>query len=190
MDITVIAFLALLLAVGLLRLFELRVSRRHQQQMIARGATKINEPQFRWIVFVHTAVLLGAAVEVVALHRPFIPALAGVMLFLFLAANGVRAWVVRSMGQLWNVQVMDSTGLGVVTSGPFRFIRHPNYSAVFIEMFSLPLIHTAWITAVLGCAGYALAIAQRLLLEEKVLLANPAYRDAMSGKPRFLPGLF
>jgi len=190
MDITVIAFLALLLAVGLLRIFELRVSSRHQQQMIAAGATKVNEPQFRWIVFVHTAVLIGAALEVVLLRRPFLPVLAGSMLFLFLAANGVRLWVVRTMGRLWNVQVMNSTGLGVVTSGPFRFVRHPNYSAVFIEMFSLPLIHTAWITAVLGCIGYALAISQRLVLEESVLLANPGYRTAMAGKPRFLPGLF
>jgi methyltransferase len=190
MDITVIAFLALLLAVGLLRIFELRVSRQHQQQMIAAGATKINEPQFRWIVFVHTAVLIGAALEVVLLRRPFLPALAGSMLFLFLAANGVRLWVVRTMGKLWNVQVMNSTGLGVVTSGPFRFVRHPNYSAVFVEMFSLPLIHTAWITAVLGCIGYALAISRRLVLEENVLSANPTYQTAMAGKPRFLPGLF
>jgi methyltransferase len=190
MDITVIAFLALLLAVGLLRIFELRVSRRHQQQMIADGATKVIEPQFRWIVFVHTAVLVGAALEVVLLRRPFLPLLAGLMLFLFLAANGVRLWVVRTMGRLWNVQVMNSTGLGVVTSGPFRFVRHPNYSAVFIEMFSLPLIHTAWITALLGCVGYALALSQRLVVEESVLFANPAYRTAMAGKPRFLPGLF
>ena len=190
MDITVIAFLALLLAVGLLRIFELRVSRRHQQQMIASGATKVNEPQFRWIVFVHTAVLIGAALEVTLLHRPFLPVLAGVMLFLFLAANGVRLWVVRTMGKLWNVQVMNSTSIGVVTSGPFRFVRHPNYAAVFIEMFSLPLIHTAWITSLLGCVVYALAISRRLVLEESVLFANPAYRTAMAGKPRFLPGLF
>jgi methyltransferase len=190
MDITVIAFLALLLAVGLLRIFELGISRRHQQHMIAGGATKVNEPQFRWIVFVHTAILIGAALEVVLLHRPFLPVLAGVMLFLFLAANGVRLWVVRTMGKLWNVQVMDSTSIGVVTSGPFRFVRHPNYSAVFIEMFSLPLIHTAWITALLGCVGYALALSQRLVLEERVLFADPAYRTAMAGKPRFLPGLF
>jgi methyltransferase len=190
MDITVIAFLALLLAVGLLRIFELGVSRRHQQQMIAGGATKVKEPHFRWMVLVHTAVLIGAALEVVVLRRPFIPILAVVMLFLFLAANGVRLWVVRTMGKLWNVQVMNSTSLGVVTSGPFRFVRHPNYTAVFIEMFSLPLIHTAWITALLGCVGYALALSRRLVLEESVLFANPTYRTAMAGKRRFLPGLF
>jgi methyltransferase len=190
MDITVIAFLALLLAVGLLRIFELRVSRRHQQQMIAGGASKINEPHFRWMVFLHTAVLVGAALEVILLHRPFIPLLGAVMLALFLTGNAIRLWVVRTMGKHWNVQVMNSMGLGVVTSGPFRFVRHPNYAAVFLEMFSLPLIHTAWITALLGCVGYVATISQRIALEESVLFANPAYRTAMAGKPRFLPGLF
>jgi methyltransferase len=190
MDITVIAFLALLLAVGILRIFELGVSRRHQQHMIAGGATKVNEPQFRWMVFVHTAVLIGAALEVVLLRRPFIPILAAVMLLLFLAANAVRLWVVRTMGKHWNVQVMNSMSLGVVTDGPFHFVRHPNYAAVFVEMVSLPLIHTAWITALLGCVGCAATISQRIALEESVLFANPAYRTAMAGKPRFLPGLF
>jgi methyltransferase len=190
MDITVITFLALLLAVGFLRIFELGVSRRHQQQMAADGATKVKEPQFCWIVFVHTGVLIGAALEVVLLRRPFIPILAAVMLLLFLAANAVRLWVVRTMGKHWNVQVMNSMGLGVVTDGPFRFVRHPNYAAVFVELVSLPLIHTAWITAVLGCVGYVATISQRIALEESVLFANPAYRTAMAGKPRFLPGLF
>jgi len=148
MDISVIAFLALLLAVGLLRIFELRVSRRHQLQMIAHGATKVEEPRFRWIVLLHTAVLVGAALEVVLLHRPFFPVLAAVMLLLFLGGNAVRLWVVRTMGQHWNVQVMNSTGLGVVTRGPFRYVRHPNYAAVFTEMLVLPLIHTAWITSI------------------------------------------
>jgi methyltransferase len=190
MDISVIAFLALLLAVGILRIFELGVSRRHQQQMAADGATKVSEPHFRWMVFVHTAGLLGAALEVVLLRRPFIPTLAAVMSVLFLAANAVRLWVVRTMGKHWNVQVMNSMSLGVVTDGPFRFVRHPNYAAVFVEMVSLPLIHTAWITAVLACVGCAATISQRISLEESVLFANPAYRTAMAGKPRFLPGLF
>ena len=190
MDISVIAFLALLLAVGLLRIFELRVSRRHQQQMMARGATRVNEPGFRWIVLFHTALLVGAALEVVLLRRPFIPALSAVMLCIFLAANGLRLWVVRTMGKHWNVQVMNSMSLGVVTSGPFHFVRHPNYAAVFLEVFSLPLVHTAWITSLLGSAAYAVTISRRIALEENVLFANPDYRAAMAGKPRFLPGLF
>jgi len=191
MDITVIAFLALLLAVAALRIFELRVSRHRQQIMIARGATKVDKPRFRWVVLVHTAILISAAAEVVFLHRPFFPGLAATMFFLFLASNALRLWVILSLGVQWNVQVMDSTrSLGIVTSGPFRFIRHPNYMAMFVEMFALPLIHTAWITALVGPIVYAVVIGQRIAVEEQVLFANPEYRAAMANKARFLPGLF
>jgi methyltransferase len=85
---------------------------------------------------------------------------------------------------------MDSTSMGVITTGPFRFVRHPNYAAVIVELITLPLIHTAWITAILGSLGYISVLAQRIPLEERALFANPDYRAAMSAKPRFLPGLF
>jgi methyltransferase len=190
MELSVIAYLALLLLVALLRLVELRISKRHQVNMVARGAAKVDEPKFRWMVVLHTVVLLGAALEVVFLHRPFLPILASVMFLVFLAANAMRWWVIRTLGEHWNVQVMDSTRLGVVTTGPFRFVRHPNYAAVFAEMLALPLIHTAWITAIAGSLAHIAVLAQRLSTEERVLFANPDYRAAMSGKPRFLPGLF
>ena len=190
MDISVIAFLALLLAVGALRVVELQISRRHQQQLVSRGAAKVADPRFRWMVALHTAVLIGAAVEVLFLKRPFIPALAAIMLAIFLAANAVRWWVIRTLGAHWNVQVMDSTRLGVITSGPFRFVRHPNYAAVFAEMLALPLVHAAWVTALAGALAHGAVLAQRLATEEPVLFANPDYRAAMAGKPRFLPGLF
>ena len=190
MELSVIAYLILLGIVAVLRLYELRVSRHHQQEMIARGASKVDEPRFRWMVVLHTGVLIGSAAEVVFLKRPFIPILAAVCFPLFLAANAVRWWVIRTLGEHWNVQVMNSTGLGVITSGPFRYVRHPNYAAVFTEMLVLPLIHTAWITAIVGSAAHILVLSQRLATEEKVLFSDAHYRDAMSGKPRFLPGLF
>jgi len=190
MDISVYLFLALLLAVGLLRLMEMRISRQHQKEMATRGAAKVDEPKFRWMVLLHTAVLIGAALEVVFLKRPFLPWLAAPMFAVFLAANALRWWVIRSLGAHWNVQVVDSSRFGVVISGPFRYVRHPNYAAVFSELLALPLIHTAWITAIAGAVAHVGVLAQRLSTEERVLFANPDYRAAMSGKPRFLPGLF
>ena len=190
MELSVLLYLILLAIVALLRLYELRISRRHQKDMIIRGASKVDEPRFRWMVVLHTGVLIGCAAEVVFLKRPFIPALAAVCFPLFLAANVVRWWVIRTLGEHWNVQVMNSTGLGVITSGPFRYVRHPNYAAVFTEMLVLPLIHSAWITAIVGSAARILVLSQRLVTEEKVLFSDAHYRDAMSSKPRFLPGLF
>ena len=190
MDVSVITFLALLAAVAMLRLLELRISRKHQQQLASCGAKKVQEPKFRWMVALHTAVPISAALEVIVLKRPFLPALAAPMFAIFLAANVVRWWVIRTLGAHWNVQVMDSTRLGVITSGPFRFVRHPNYAAVFTEMLALPLIHTAWITALAGSMMHMVVLGQRLSTEERVLFANEDYRAAMAGKPRFLPGLF
>lgn len=190
MELSVIAYLALLLAVAILRIYELRISRRHQAEMAARGASKVADPRFRWMVLLHTGVLLGSAAEVILLRRPFYPVFAAACFIIFLAANAVRWWVIRTLGDHWNVQVMDSTSLGVVTSGPFRYVRHPNYAAVFVELLVLPLIHCAWITAVVGSAAHMVVLSQRLATEEQVLSSDAHYREAMSGKPRFLPGLF
>jgi methyltransferase len=190
MDLSVILYLALLAVVGLTRLLELRISRLHQRELIGRGIEKRADPRFGWMVALHTAVLAGAAIEVVALRRPFLPDLAAPMAVLFLLATTLRWWVIHTMGAHWNVEVMASGPLGVVTAGPFRWVRHPNYLAVFVELVALPLIHTAWITALVAASGNAWVLWQRLRLEEVVLDANPAYRTAMAGKPRFLPKLF
>ena len=190
MELSVIAYLGLLFVVALLRVYELLISRRHQREMVAHGAQKVDDPRFRWMVLLHTCVLLGAALEVVFLHRPFYPVFAAFCFAIFVAANVVRWWVIRTLGEHWNVQVMNSTGMGVITDGPFRYVRHPNYAAVFVEMLTLPLIHCAWITAFAGSAAHIVVLSQRLATEERVLFSDARYREAMSGKPRFVPGLF
>jgi methyltransferase len=158
--------------------------------MARRGIAKRADPGFRWMVAFHTGVLAGAAVEVVALHRPFLPMLGAAMAVLFILATALRWWVIRVMGRHWNVEVMMSGSLGVVSSGPFRWVRHPNYLAVFVEMAALPLMHSAWITALAAIMGNTFILRHRLRIEEPVLESNPSYREAMAGKPRFFPKLF
>jgi len=184
------AYLGLLALVGLLRLVELRISAQNQKRLAAQGVARAAEPHFRWMVLLHTGVLIAAALEVVLLRRPLIPALAIPMGALFLLASALRWWVIATMAGHWNVQVMASTRLGVVTRGPFRWVRHPNYAAVYVELIVLPLIHTAWIAALLAAIGNTWILSQRLAVEEKVLAADPVYRAEMLSKPRFLPRLF
>lgn len=190
MDVTQIGFLILLGLVGIERLLELQVSRRHQRELAGYGARKHPEPQYRWMVALHVIVLVGAAVEVVFLHRPFIPWLALSAVVLFAFATLLRWWVIRTLGIHWNTEVVNSAPLGVVSGGPFRWIRHPNYLGVFVELISLPLIHTAWITAIFAALGDGFVLRNRLRIEERVLENVPAYRAMMAGKPRFLPRIF
>jgi methyltransferase len=185
-----IAYLALLALVGIGRLLELKISRRNQRKLEKQGVEKIHEPHFRWMVLVHGGILVGAALEVTLLHRPLIPALAISMGVLFILANVLRWWVIRTLAGYWNVEVMASPRVGVVTSGPYRWVRHPNYVAVVAELFSLPMIHTAWITALIGTFADLEILRRRLRVEDGVLMADAGYRTTMGTKPRFLPRLF
>jgi methyltransferase len=180
-------FLALVAAVGAGRLVEMRISRRRQRALEVRGATRASEPAFPLMVALHTGVLVAAALEVVLLRRPFSPAVGIPALALVVAANALRWWVIATLGPHWNVQVVRSLGLGVVTDGPYRFVRHPNYVAVFVELAALPLVHGAYLTALAGTALHVLVLRRRIALEESVLLADETYRREMGGKPRFIP---
>jgi methyltransferase len=184
------AYLALLAIVAVGRLIELRISRRNQRALETQGVQKIHEPHFRWMVLVHAGILAGAALEVTLLHRPLLPALAISMGALFLFANFLRWWVIRTLAGHWNVEVMASPRVGVVTSGPYRWVRHPNYVAVVAELFALPMMHTAWITALAGSAANLEILRRRIRVEDGVLLADASYRAGMGAKPRFLPRMF
>ena len=184
---TVQAYLVVVAAVALLRLAELIISFRHRRALIAGGATAVHEPHFKWMAVLHAAILTGAALEVVTLHRPFIPALAAPALLLLVAATWTRWWVIQTLGRYWNVGVVDSTRQGIVDSGPYRWVRHPNYVAVFVELLALPLVHTAWITAALGSIAHLFVLRARIAAEDRVLLANADYAARMGHKPLFLP---
>jgi methyltransferase len=177
-------FYALLAAVMAGRLIELGISRRHREALAARGAAPAADPVFPWMVALHLAVIAGAGLEVGALHRPFLPALGLPMLALVALATLLRWWVIRTLGTHWNVRVVDSAALGVITSGPYRFVRHPNYLAVLVELAALPLVHTAWITALLGSAAHLFVLRRRIASEEAVLSADPIWRAQMADKPR------
>jgi methyltransferase len=178
----------LVAAVGICRLLEMSLSRRHQRALAVGGAAPLPEPVFGAMVALHTAILAGAIVEVLTLHRRFVPAVGVPALAFFIAANLLRFWVIATLGVHWNVRVVRSMPLGVVTGGPYRYVRHPNYLAVFVELLALPLVHGAVITAGVGAALHALVLRRRVALEESMLMTDAAYRQAFVDKPRFVPG--
>jgi len=182
-----IFFLVLVGAVGALRLIEMRLSKRHQRALAAKGAPVLPEPVFRAMVALHTGVLVAAVVETLLLGRPFVLELAIPAVALVALANGLRFWVIATLGVHWNVRVVPSMPLGVVTSGPYRWVRHPNYVAVFVELAALPLVHGAYLTAIAGALLHVAVLRRRIGLEESVLMADEAYRRAFEQKPRFIP---
>lgn len=183
----VTAYLVFLGLVALQRLAELALSERNARRALAQGGVESGQRHFRAMKLLHGAFLIACAAEVVLLERRFRPAVGVPMLGLALAAQGVRAWTMHALGPRWSARVIVVPGSPVVTTGPYRFLRHPNYLAVAVEGFAIPLVHGAWLTAAAFSLVNAALLAVRIRCEERALSAHGADAGRLEARPRFLP---
>ena len=114
---------------------------------LEHGGVERGQGHYPAMVVLHTGLLVGCLAEVWLADRPFDPALGWTMLVVVVAAQALRWWCIRTLGPRWNTQVVVVPGLPLVTGGPYRILRHPNYVAVVAEGVALPLVHSAWLTA-------------------------------------------
>jgi methyltransferase len=117
----------------------------------------------------HTAFLVACIAEVAVADRPFLPWLGWPMLALVVASQALRWWCIATLGHQWNTRVIVVPGLPLVSAGPYRWLRHPNYVAVVVEVAALPLVHTAWVTALVFTLANAAVLAVRIPVEERAL---------------------
>lgn len=162
-------YVLLIAAVGLERLAELVVAQRNLAWSRARGGVEFGASHYPVMVVLHTGLLVGCLVEVFALHRPFIPALGWPMLAVVIAAQGLRWWCITTLGRQWNTRVVVIPGAQRITGGPYRMFSHPNYVAVVAEGIALPLVHSAWITALVFTALNAVLLHKRIGVENSAL---------------------
>ncbi len=180
-------FALLLLAVGAARIAELMVAKRFTSHADDRGEQPKPEPIFKIMVFLHVLPFVLSPLEVLILQPKFYPALAGVS-FAFLAIAGfMRIWTLSTLGRNWNVRIVSPEK--VIQSGPYAFIRHPNYAIVITELFFIPLFGGAYFTCALLTLLNAFVLFKRIPAEEKVLFEMPGYADAFEKKARFIPGV-
>jgi methyltransferase len=159
----------LILAIGIERLAELIVSKRHARWAFANGGKEFGHNHYPVMVTIHAALLLGCVVEVWALHRPFIAWLGWPMLALVALSQALRWWCVRTLGPRWNTLVIVVPQAPLVRRGPYRWLHHPNYVAVVVEGVALPLVHTAWVTAACFTLANALLLTVRIRVENAAL---------------------
>jgi methyltransferase len=180
-------FTGLVLLVMCERLVELWVSRRNARRAFARGGVEFGVGHYRWMVVIHTAFLFSALGEVWLLRPPFIPWLALIMTALVVGTMGLRYWVVATLGDRWNTRVIYVPGEAPVQAGPYRWMRHPNYLAVIVELLALPLVHTAWITAIAYAVLNAGILKIRIRVEERALASCSDYERVFAERGRLLP---
>ncbi len=171
------AFTVLVLLVALERLAELVVSNRNAAWSLERGGVEYGRGHYPFMVVLHSGFLVAMLVEAWVV-RPDVPgALAWSMLALVLLSQGLRWWCIATLGPRWNTRVIVVPGLPRVEAGPYRFLSHPNYVAVVVEGIALPMVHAAWITALVFTVLNAALLTVRIGVENtalRTLTADPA----------------
>lgn len=172
-------------AVALQRVAELVMSRRNARWALARGGVESGVAHYRVMVAFHALFLVACVVEPLLADRPFRGGQAATCIAALLLAQGLRWWSVTTLGARWNARVIVVPDETPVTSGPYRYLRHPNYVAVIIEMIALPMVQGSWMTAVIATVGNALLLRTRVVVEERALGAR--WAQAFHATPRWIP---
>ncbi|CAA9443661.1 MAG: Alkylpyrone O-methyltransferase (B. subtilis BpsB) [uncultured Rubrobacteraceae bacterium] len=161
----------LVLAVALVavqRLLELVLARRNERRARARGAVERGQRHYLLIVALHTLWLVCTLVEGL-LRGPELPAFWPVPLALFLLVQPLRYWAIFSLGERWNTKILVLPGEKPVSRGPYRYLDHPNYVVVVVEILTFPLIFGAWITALVFTVLNAAILSVRIREENRAL---------------------
>lgn len=155
--------LVILALVTLQRLGELVIARRNTRALLARGAYEASPGHYPLIVAVHALWLLS--LWWLAPGKPISWPLIGLFLILQLG----RLWVLSTLGPRWTTRIIVLPGAPLVTGGPFRFVRHPNYAVVALEIAVLPLAFGLWQVALIFSAANGAVLAIRIRAEARAL---------------------
>lgn len=169
--VTRLLFAGFVAVLGLQRLFELRLSHRNERRMRLHGAREHAPGTYRWIVTLHVAWFAAMLLEVFAGRREFRPRLATLAFSLFAAGQILRLTAIRTLGWRWSTRIMTVPGALLVRHGIYRYIRHPNYLGVELEILAAPLVHSAYLTSALFGVANALLLRTRIRYEERALEA-------------------
>jgi len=168
-------FSGLIGLVALERLVEMRIARRNAAWARAQGAKEYGAGHYPAMVALHTALLISALTEVWVFDPRPVPVLTVICLGLLAATMAMRYWVIGTLGHRWNTRVLVLPEGQVIARGPFRFLRHPNYVAVAVEIVALPLVHAAYVTAIVFSLANAALLTVRIRVEEDALRSHGDY---------------
>lgn len=154
--------------VALQRLLELALSRRNEHKVRARGAVERGRGHYPFMVALHSLWLVSTLVEGI-LRGPTLPPYWPAPLALFLLAQPLRYWAIFALGESWNTKILVVPGIVPVRRGPYKYLNHPNYVVVVVEILAFPLIFGAWISALVFTALNALLLSVRIREENQAL---------------------
>lgn len=168
------------------RVTELFIARKNEKWMRNRGGIEHGKDHYPYIVALHFLFLISFFMEVQIFQRELTDIWFVMFPILFLTQL-LRYWAVFSLGNYWNTKIMIVPGDVVISRGPYKFVKHPNYIVVAVEILLLPLLFHAYITAILFTILNVVMMTVRIPAEESALQAYTNYHEVFSIKSRFMP---
>lgn len=172
-------FVIVLSVVIVQRLVELIIANRNEKWIRSQGAFEVGADHYPVMVLMHAGFFVTLLLEVTALDRPLSP-IWEILLVIFLLAQVMRVWCLISLGKFWNTKILVLPGADVVKKGPYRWIRHPNYLIVTVEILTLPLLFGAYFTAILFTVLNFWMLSVRIPAEENALKELTNYKEKFS----------
>lgn len=163
------------------RLAEVAIAKRNEKRMLAQGAYEVGASHYPYMVTMHVCFFISLIVEVLFFNRAISP-LFPVLLILFIFVQLLRVWCLTSLGSFWNTKIIILPDANVVKSGPYTFMRHPNYVVVCLEIILLPFMFQAYFTAVAFTLLNLAMLSVRIPTEEKALREATNYEDKFKKK--------
>jgi methyltransferase len=151
------------------RLTELRVAKRNLEFALSNGGKEYAPEHYKYIVLLHVSWIVFMLLEGI-LRGSSLSSLWWLWLGIFVLAQIGRYWAITSLGKYWNTRIIIIPNGNLVAKGPYKYMKHPNYIIVALELFVAPMIFGCWVTAVISSlvnAGLLLGI--RIPAEERAL---------------------
>jgi len=155
---------AIVLAVALQRIAELLYAKRNTSRLLADGAVEYGAGHYPLFFLIQ-----GSWLVALLILTPADAPIRWILLALFVALQAARIWVIATLGRYWTTRIITATDAPLVTGGPYRWLRHPNYAVVAAEIVVLPLVFGQWWIALIAGAATGLLLRHRIAVEESVL---------------------
>lgn len=160
--------LVLFIFVLLQRLVELVIAKRNEKLMKRRGAIEIGQAHYKWFILVHSLFFICLFGE--WLYYQPLAHVNGWLFIIFIVLQIGRLWCLISLGRYWNTKIIYLPGARMIKKGPYKYMKHPNYLIVGLELFILPLLFQAYMCAIIFPLLHVLLLRVRIPIENKALL--------------------
>lgn len=150
------------------RIVELVIAKRNEKWMMERGGIEWGREHYKWFIIVHLLFFFSILIEVtVRDYSNFV--LNNYVFALFLLTQAARVWCIQSLGKFWNTKIIILPDRSLISRGPYKYVKHPNYIIVGIELFIIPILFGAYFTAVIFPILHITLMTVRIPMENKAL---------------------